>query len=239
MTERVQKLIAAGGLCSRRTAEAWIEAGRVTVNGHRIALGDRADPDTDIIKVDGRAVNACARKVYLMLHKPRGFVTTLSDERGRRTAAELVRGCGTRVYPVGRLDRDSEGLLLFTNDGALAQHLLHPSHQVDKVYEVTVTGGLTGAASRLAAVDELDGEAIVPAQVRELSRTGEKAVLEVIIHQGKKRQIRRMCAQVGLEVARLKRVAEDGLVLGELPCGHWRYLTSGELDIIKGSDGHE
>lgn len=239
MTERVQKLIAAGGLCSRRTAEAWIEAGRVTVNGHRIALGDRADPDTDIIKVDGRAVNVRARKVYLMLHKPRGFVTTLSDERGRRTAAELVRGCGTRVYPVGRLDRDSEGLLLFTNDGALAQHLLHPSHQVDKVYEVTVTGGLTGAASRLAAVDELDGEAIVPAQVRELSRTGEKAVLEVIIHQGKKRQIRRMCAQVGLEVARLKRVAEDGLTLGDLPCGHWRYLTGEELNIIKGSDRHE
>ena len=239
MTERVQKLIAAGGLCSRRTAEAWIEAGRVTVNGHRIALGDRADPDTDIIAVDGRAVNARARKVYLMLHKPRGFVTTLSDERGRRTAAELVRGCGTRVYPVGRLDRDSEGLLLFTNDGALAQHLLHPSHQVDKVYEVTVTGDLTGAASRLAAVDELDGEAIVPAQVRELSRTGEKAVLEVIIHQGKKRQIRRMCAQVGLEVARLKRVAEDGLALGDLPCGHWRYLTGEELDIIKGSDRHE
>lgn len=239
MTERVQKLIAAGGLCSRRTAEAWIEAGRVTVNGKRIALGDRADPDTDIIAVDGRAVNARARRVYLMLHKPRGFVTTLSDERGRRTAAELVRGCGTRVYPVGRLDRDSEGLLLFTNDGALAQHLLHPSHQVDKVYEVTVTGGLTGAASRLAAVDELDGEAIVPAQVRELSRTGEKAVLEVIIHQGKKRQIRRMCDRVGLEVARLKRVAEDGLTLGDLPCGHWRYLTGEELDIIKGSDRHE
>lgn len=239
MTERVQKLIAAGGLCSRRTAEAWIEAGRVTVNGHRIALGDRADPDTDIIAVDGRAVNARAHKVYVMLHKPRGFVTTLSDERGRRTAAELVRGCGTRVYPVGRLDRDSEGLLLFTNDGALAQHLLHPSHQVDKVYEVTVTGDLTGAASRLAAVDELDGEAIVPAQVRELSRTGEKAVLEVIIHQGKKRQIRRMCAQAGLEVARLKRVAEDGLTLGDLPCGHWRYLTGEELDIIKGSDRHE
>ena len=239
MTERVQKLIAAGGACSRRTAEEWIRAGRVTVNGRRVSLGDRADPDTDVIAVDGRAVGAQARKVYLMLHKPRGFVTTLSDERGRRTAAELVRGCGTRVFPVGRLDRDSEGLLLFTNDGALAQRLLHPSHQVDKIYEVTVTGELTGAAERLASVDRLDGEAIVSAQVRELSRTGEKAVLEVIIHQGKKRQIRRMCAQVGLEVARLKRVAEDGLVLGELPCGHWRYLTSGELDIIKGSDGHE
>ena len=147
MTERVQKLIAAGGACSRRTAEEWIRAGRVTVNGRRVSLGDRADPDTDVIAVDGRAVGAHARKVYLMLHKPRGFVTTLSDERGRRTAAELVRGCGTRVFPVGRLDRDSEGLLLFTNDGALAQRLLHPSHQVDKVYEVTVSGELTGAAA--------------------------------------------------------------------------------------------
>lgn len=162
MTERVQKLIAAGGACSRRTAEEWIRAGRVTVNGRRVSLGDRADPDTDVIAVDGRAVGAHARKVYLMLHKPRGFVTTLSDERGRRTAAELVQGCGARVFPVGRLDRDSEGLLLFTNDGALAQRLLHPSHQVDKVYEVTVTGELTGAAERLASVDRLDGEAIVP-----------------------------------------------------------------------------
>ena len=239
MTERVQKLIAAGGACSRRTAEEWIRAGRVTVNGRRVSLGDRADPDTDVIAVDGIPRPETAAPVYLMLNKPRGYVTTLSDEYGRRTAAELVAGCGVRVYPVGRLDRDSEGLLLFTNDGALAQRLLHPSHQVDKIYEVTVTGELTGAAERLASVDRLDGEAIVSAQVRELSRTGEKAVLEVIIHQGKKRQIRRMCAQVGLEVARLKRVAEDGLVLGELPCGHWRYLTSGELDIIKGSDGHE
>ena len=237
--QRVQKIIAQAGLCSRRTAEEWMLAGRVTVNGRPARPGEQADPDTDCILVDGRHLGEGEEKVYLMLHKPRGFVTTLSDERGRRTAAELVRGCGTRVFPVGRLDRDSEGLLLFTNDGALAQRLLHPSHQVDKVYEVTVTGELTGAAERLASVDRLDGEAIVPAQVRELSRTGEKAVLEVIIHQGKKRQIRRMCAQVGLEVARLKRVAEDGLVLGELPCGHWRYLTSGELDIIKGSDGHE
>ena len=239
MTERIQKLMAAAGLCSRRTAEEWIAAGRVIVNGRIARVGDKADPDRDTVLVDGSPLRGAAQHVYLMLHKPRGYVTTLSDERGRRTAAELVADCGTRVYPVGRLDRDSEGLLLFTNDGALAQRLLHPSHQVDKVYEVTVTGGLTGAASRLAAVDELDGEAIVPAQVRELSRTGEKAVLEVIIHQGKKRQIRRMCAQVGLEVARLKRVAEDGLTLGDLPCGHWRYLTGEELDIIKGSDRHE
>ena len=236
MTERVQKLIAAGGLCSRRTAEAWIEAGRVTVNGHRIALGDRADPDTDIIKVDGRAVNARARKVYLMLHKPRGFVTTLSDERGRRTAAELVRGCGTRVYPVGRLDRDSEGLLLFTNDGVLTQRLLHPSHQVDKVYIVSVSGADEGSAGRLRAVTSLDGQPIAPAQVDELYRRGDRAEYRVVIHQGKKRQIRRMCAAVGLTVTRLCRIAEGGLELGALPPGRWRYLTAGELESIKGSD---
>ncbi len=239
MTERVQKLIAAGGVCSRRTAEEWIEQGRVTVNGRRVSLGDRADPDTDEIKVNGRAVALHAPRVYLLLHKPRGFVTTLSDERGRRTAAELVRDCGTRVYPVGRLDRDSEGLLLFTNDGALAQRLLHPSHQVDKVYEVTVSGELTDAAERLAAVDSLDGEAIVPAQVCELSREGTSARLQVTIHQGKKRQIRRMCTKVGLEVLRLKRVAEDGLTLGALPCGKWRYLTDEEIKHIKGSEKDE
>ena len=239
MTERVQKLIAAGGLCSRRTAEAWIEAGRVTVNGHRIALGDRADPDTDIIKVDGRAVNARVRKVYLMLHKPRGFVTTLSDERGRRTAAELVRGCGTRVYPVGRLDRDSEGLLLFTNDGALAQHLLHPSHQVDKVYLVTVRGDIRGAAERLMAITELDGEPIAPARAQELSRREGQALLRVTIHQGKNRQIRRMCAGLGLHVEKLQRVEEDGLRLDDLPIGKWRYLTAQEIQRITGGDTRE
>ena len=239
MTERVQKLIAAGGACSRRTAEEWIRAGRVTVNGHRVSLGDRADPDTDVIAVDGRAVGAHARKVYLMLHKPRGFVTTLSDERGRRTAAELVRGCGARVFPVGRLDRDSEGLLLFTNDGQLTHALLHPSHQVDKTYIVSVTGAEDGSAARLAAVDKLDGESIVPAQVEELHRSGTAAEYRVVIHQGKKRQIRRMCAAAGLEVTRLCRVAEGGLRLGGLPPGKWRYLTEEELGLIRGNDHHE
>ena len=239
MTERVQKLIAAGGACSRRTAEEWIRAGRVTVNGRRVSLGDRADPDTDVIAVDGRAVGAHARKVYLMLHKPRGFVTTLSDERGRRTAAELVRGCGTRVFPVGRLDRDSEGLLLFTNDGALTQRLLHPSHQVDKTYIVTVTGAAEDSARQLSAVDRLDGQPIVPAAVTELYRKDGTAKYRVVIHQGKKRQIRRMCAAVGLTVTRLCRVAEGSITLGDLPPGKWRYLTAEELQSIKGSHQHE
>ena len=239
MTERIQKLMAAAGLCSRRTAEEWIAAGRVIVNGRIARVGDKADPDRDTVLVDGSPLRGAAQHVYLMLHKPRGYVTTLSDERGRRTAAELVADCGTRVYPVGRLDRDSEGLLLFTNDGKLTHALLHPSHQVDKTYIVSVTGAEDGSAARLAAVDKLDGESIVPAQVEELRRSGTAAEYRVVIHQGKKRQIRRMCAAVGLEVTRLCRVAEGGLRLGGLPPGKWRYLTEEELRLIRGNDHHE
>lgn len=239
MTERIQKLMAAAGLCSRRTAEEWIAAGRVIVNGRIARVGDKADPDRDTVLVDGSPLRGAAQHVYLMLYKPRGYVTTLSDERGRRTAAELVADCGTRVYPVGRLDRDSEGLLLFTNDGQLTHALLHPSHQVDKTYIVSVTGAEDGSAARLAAVDKLDGESIVPAQVEELHRSGTAAEYRVVIHQGKKRQIRRMCAAAGLEVTRLCRVAEGGLRLGGLPPGKWRYLTEEELELIRGNDHHE
>ena len=239
MTERIQKLMAAAGLCSRRTAEEWIAAGRVIVNGRIARVGDKADPDRDTVLVDGSPLRGAAQHVYLMLHKPRGYVTTLSDERGRRTAAELVADCGMRVYPVGRLDRDSEGLLLFTNDGQLTHALLHPSHQVDKTYIVSVTGAEDGSAARLAAVDKLDGESIVPAQVEELHRSGTAAEYRVVIHQGKKRQIRRMCAAAGLEVTRLCRVAEGGLRLGGLPPGKWRYLTEEELGLIRGNDHHE
>ena len=239
MTERIQKLMAAAGLCSRRTAEEWIAAGRVIVNGRIARVGDKADPDRDTVLVDGSPLRGAAQHVYLMLHKPRGYVTTLSDERGRRTAAELVADCGTRVYPVGRLDRDSEGLLLFTNDGQLTHALLHPSHQVDKTYIVSVTGAEDGSAARLAAVDKLDGESIVPAQVEELHRSGTAAEYRVVIHQGKKRQIRRMCTAAGLEVTRLCRVAEGGLRLGGLPPGKWRYLTEEELGLIRGNDHHE
>ena len=214
-------------------------AGRVTVNGRAACVGEKADPEKDVILVDGRPLRRDAAPVYIMLHKPRGYVTTLSDERGRRTAAELVADCGTRVYPVGRLDRESEGLLLFTNDGELTHALLHPSHRVDKTYIVTVTGAEEDSAAQLAAVDSLDGQPIVPAQVDELRRSGTAAEYRVVIHQGKKRQIRRMCAAVGLEVTRLCRVAEGGLSLGELPPGKWRYLTAGELRTIKGSDRQE
>ena len=210
--------------------------GRVTVNGTAARPGAQADPDTDCILVDGKPLRGREENVYLMLHKPRGYVTTLSDEFGRKTAAELVRDCGVRVFPVGRLDRDSEGLLLFTNDGALTQRLLHPSHQVDKVYIVSGSGADEGSAGRLRVVTSLDGQPIAPAQVDELYRRGDRAEYRIVIHQGKKRQIRRMCAAVGLTVTRLCRIAEGGLELGALPPGRWRYLTAGELESIKGSD---
>lgn len=234
MKERLQKLIASAGLCARRTAEEWIAAGRVCVNGAVASLGDRADPETDTVTVDGAPLPVKPGAVYLMLNKPRGYVTTLSDEYGRRTAAELVADCGVRVYPVGRLDRDSEGLLLFTNDGELAQRVLHPRHQVDKVYLVTVRGDIRGAAERLMAITQLDGEPIAPAQAAEVTRHEGQAVLRVTIHQGKNRQVRRMCAQIGLHVVRLQRIQEDSLLLGDLPAGKWRYLTDQELQGLRG-----
>ena len=239
MKERLQKLIASAGLCARRTAEEWIAAGRVCVNGAVASLGDRADPETDTVTVDGAPLPGKPGAVYLMLNKPRGYVTTLSDEYGRRTAVELVADCGVRVYPVGRLDRDSEGLLLFTNDGELAQRLLHPRHQVDKVYLVTVRGDIRGAAERLMAITQLDGEPIAPAQAAEVTRHEGQAMLRVTIHQGKNRQVRRMCAQIGLHVVRLQRIQEDSLLLGDLPAGKWRYLTDQELQGLRGGEMRE
>lgn len=236
MSERLQKLIAQSGLCSRRKAEELLTAGRVTVDGAVASLGDKADPTVQTITVDGAVLRLEEEKVYLMLHKPRGYVTTLSDEKGRKTAADLVSDCGVRVYPVGRLDMDSEGLLLFTNDGDFMQTLTHPKHQVDKRYEVTVTGELRNAAARLAAVEDLEGEPIIPAQVTLLKEGGGQALLQVIIHQGKNRQIRRMCAQVGLQVKRLRRVGEESLTLGDLPAGKWRYLRKEEIAALKGKE---
>ena len=234
MEERLQKLLSAAGVCSRRAAEDYITAGRVTVNGETAELGRRADPDRDDIRVDGKPLAAKAEHVYLLLNKPRGYVTTLSDEKGRKTVADLVRDCRARVYPVGRLDLDSEGLLLMTNDGDLMQHLLHPSGEVNKTYLVSVFGPVDGAAEKLAAITDLEGERIRPAQVKVLRQTRQTAELSITIHEGKNRQIRRMCAACGLMVKRLCRVREHSLELGDLPLGRWRYLTADEVAALKG-----
>lgn len=229
MEERLQKLLSVAGLCSRRTAEAWIAAGRVTVNGHTARVGDRADPERDEVCLDGVPLGSKENKTYILLNKPRGYVTTLSDEKGRPTVAELVKDAGARVFPVGRLDMDSEGLLLLTNDGELMQRLIHPSFQIDKVYEVEVVGFREGADGALSAVRSLEGEPISPAAVEVLSQSGGRARLRVVIHEGKNRQIRRMCALCGLTVRRLRRIREHTLELGELPEGKWRRLTEEEL----------
>lgn len=232
MEERLQKILSAAGLCSRRAAEGYITAGRVTVNGSVSGLGDRADPEKDDIRLDGKPVAPQEEHVYLLLNKPRGYVTTLSDEKGRKTVADLVKDCGVRVYPVGRLDLDSEGLLLMTNDGGLMHHLLHPSNEVSKTYEVSVFGSVNGAAERLSRITDLEGEPIRPAKVEVLSRGANTARYAITIHEGKNRQIRRMCAQCGLTVKRLRRVQEHTLTLGDLPAGHWRYLTMQEVKSL-------
>ena len=229
MKERLQKILSARGVASRRKAEEMITAGRVAVNGLPAVLGDTADVDVDIITVDGRPLPSPQKPVYIMLHKPRGFVTTLSDEKGRRNAAELVADCGVRVYSVGRLDMDSEGLLLFTNDGDVANRLMHPKHEVTKTYHVTVKDYSDEKLENLKQPVTLDGYTIRKPDVRLLRLDGDKAWLEVVIHEGRNRQVRRMCAMAGMAVVRLVRVAEGALKLGNLQRGTWRYLTEEEI----------
>ncbi len=229
MKERLQKILSARGIVSRRKAEEWITAGRVQVNGSIAILGDSADPDTDEILLDGRPLPSMQAYVYIMLNKPRGYVTTLSDEKGRQNVAQLVADCGVRVYPIGRLDMDSEGLLLLTNDGAFANKLMHPKHEVKKVYEVTVRGYHPAAPVLLRRPIELDGYPIREPQVKLVRAEGEKAKLQVTIHEGRNRQVRRMCEAAGMTVTRLRRIQEGNLYLGNLPVGKWRNLTEDEV----------
>lgn len=230
MKERLQKILSAAGVCSRRAAEDYLAAGRVTVNGIVAAVGDKADFACDAVAMDGVLLKVPAQHTWLMLNKPRGYITTLSDEQGRKTVAELVADCGVRVWPVGRLDLDSEGLLLMTDDGAMTQRLLHPSHGVEKEYHVWVTGEVSKAMPVLSAPMELDGEQLYPAQVQVIAHEGNTAFLSIVIHEGKNRQVRRMCAAAQLSVIRLKRVREGALTLDEtLKPGTWRALTADEL----------
>ena len=229
MRERLQKLISSAGLASRRAAEELIAAGRVTVNGLPAVLGQRADPAADEIHVDGGPLRVGVERVYIILNKPRGYVTTLSDERGRPTVAELAADAGERLYPVGRLDYNSEGLLLMTNDGALANALTHPSHGIAKTYLTEVAGDIETALPLLRGPMEIDGRAIRPAEV---ARAGAHT-LYITIREGRNRQVRKMCAQAGLSVRRLTRIAEGPLRLGDLPTGKWRRLTENEINVLK------
>ena len=235
--ERLQKIIAARGLCSRRQAEKWIEEGRVRVNGNTAHLGDTADLSEDVIEVDGKRLPKAVKKVYLMLNKPRGYVTTLSDEKGRPTVASLV-DCGCRVYPIGRLDCNSEGLLLFTNDGDFANRMMHPGGEVAKVYEVKVRGDCSQAEALLSRPIVLDGYQIRKPIVKCIRTLPRGAVFHITIFEGRNRQIRRMCELAGLTVLRLRRIREGSLELGDLPCGKWRYLTSQELRHLEGEVRH-
>lgn len=229
--ERLQKILSTGGVCSRRTAEEYIRAGRVTVNGEIAELGRKADPEKDVVALDGKAVGETGPRTYLMLNKPRGYVTTLSDEKGRKTVRELVEDCPARVWPVGRLDMDSEGLLLLTDDGALTNQLIHPSHEVEKEYLVWVSGNAEEALEELRKPMVLDG---IPLRSARVTLRNDR-LLDIVIHEGKNRQIRRMCQAAGLAVTRLKRIREGDVVLGELPSGQWRVLTAEELEKLKQS----
>ena len=230
MKERLQKILSARGVASRRRGEELIRGGRVSVNGIPASLGDCADPEQDEILLDGKPLPRQQEYVYIMLNKPRGYVTTLSDEKGRPNAASLVADCGVRVYPVGRLDMDSEGLLLFTNDGDFANRMMHPRGEVEKTYEVWVTGYAPGAELRLERPITLDGYTIRKPGVRLVKVQGERARFLVTIHEGRNRQVRRMCEAAGMQVSRLRRIREGKLCLGNLETGKWRYLTKEERD---------
>lgn len=233
MTERLQKIIASRGVASRRKAEEMILAGRVSCNGRVCRLGESADPEIDEILLDGRPLPSGSGHIYIMLNKPRGFVTTLSDEKGRKNAAQLVADCGTRVYPIGRLDMDSEGLLLFTNDGDFANSLMHPKHEVEKTYCVWVRGFTHDGLIRLGRPVTLDGYTIRPPKVSVQTEGDGGARFLVTIHEGRNRQIRRMCDIAGMQVTRLQRIREGKVTLGDLPLGKWRYLTEEEVAALR------
>ena len=229
MEQRLQKILSNYGVASRRKAEQMIIDRRVRVNGNTASLGDVADDEEDVIEVDGVRLKKQPARVVLMLNKPRGYVCTLSDEKGRKNVAELVSGCGARVYPVGRLDLNSEGLLLLTNDGELANRLTHPKKEVDKVYLVWLSHYIPGCEDSIASPIEIDGRPTNPAKVEKLRQDGETALLRITIHEGRNRQIRRLCERANVTVTRLRRVAEGSLQLGDLKPGQWRVLTEEEI----------
>lgn len=237
MTEtfRLQKFLAHCGVSSRRKAEEYIRNGKVTVNGKIVTEMGTTVSSADRIEVNGKPVRLEKKKVYILLHKPRGYVTTVNDPQGRDTVMDLISSVEERVYPVGRLDYDSSGLLLLTNDGELAQHLTHPSHEIVKVYIATVEGRPSDEALRkLESGVRVDGYTTAPAIVKVLENYSDKTKLEITIHEGRNRQVRKMCESIGHPVIRLKRVAYGSLELGGLRPGEWRYLTESERRRLTG-----
>ena len=232
---RLQKHLSECGIASRRKAEELIEQGKVKINGHIASLGAKVDPKRDKVTVRGKAVVPVNEKTYIMLNKPRGYITTMRDELGRKNVSELTADAGARLFPVGRLDRDSEGLLIMTNDGDFANKLTHPSSHVNKTYRVTVRGN--AEEEQILQMKEgisLDGKKTLPCDCFVAERKADRTVLIFIIHEGRNRQIRRMCEAVGLEVMRLKRTEIAGVKLGMLPQGKWRPLNEREMRRLTG-----
>jgi 23S rRNA pseudouridine2605 synthase len=234
MSERIQKLIARAGLASRRKAERWIEEGQVTVNGVVAQLGDQADMATDQIMVQGKRLREAEAKITVILNKPRGYVSTLDDPQGRKLVTDLVKTIPQRLFPVGRLDYNTEGLLLLTNDGELAQILSHPSHHVEKTYLVKACGELTRSmAEQLESGILLDDGMTAPAKVTNVRGRSGHSWFELTLHEGRNRQVRRMCDKLGLKVLRLKRIKQGFLTLEELPTGQYRQLNNNEINRLK------
>ncbi len=235
MKERLQKIISAHGITSRRKAEKLISQGRVTVNGVTAALGTSANAEADIIEIDGKPLTASVKHVYIALNKPRGYLTTVSDDRDRKTVMELVHDVGVRIYPAGRLDMDSSGLLIMTNDGDFANKITHPSNEKEKTYLVRVTGYNDNVLQRLSEPMAIDDYMIAPAKVTLVHNDGTSALLRFIIREGRNRQIRKMCKAADLDVISLHRVSIGNIKLSNLPSGKWRYLTDDEVASIKNS----
>ncbi|MEG2295314.1 MAG: pseudouridine synthase [Oscillospiraceae bacterium] len=233
---RIQKVLSDNGLLSRRKAEEYIKKGKIQVNGRKAIIGQKMNPSKDTIHIDNELITLQKRKnnIYVLLHKPRGFVTTLSDELGRRCITDLIKQVPEKVYPVGRLDRESEGLLILTNDGEFANYIMHPRHHIPKTYRVTVRPGITDeTAALLSAGVMIDNAITMPSQVLILSKEPGRVVLQITIYEGRNRQIRKMCESVGLEVARLKRVSVGPVKLGMLQPGEWRMLTPTEVGAVR------
>ena len=231
---KLQKYFSDCRILSRRAAEEEIKQGKVTVNGERAFLGMRISPDVDVVVYKGaRVIAQSEEKLYILLNKPRGIVTTLSDEKGRPTVLSLISGLGARVYPVGRLDIDSDGLLLLTNDGALTNKLTHPRHKIPKIYNVTVKGEVTeGALTLLSSPLVIDGYKIQPVKVEIIKKEPSQTILKMTLYEGRNRQIRKMCALADLKITRLTRVALGNIALGSLEVGKWRFLTQSETDYL-------